>query len=121
MADRTVDSDGDGFTNEQEFLFNFEPLNPANHNLQWISSETVGAAKYPTFSFTSAIGSKIEYFVDWSSDLKQWSSGELDVDLFMLPGSPVNNGDGSQTVTLRFKVDPATMPPLFFRLQAEEP
>lgn len=120
-AGRTADPDGDGFTNEQEFLFNFDPRNPAKHNLPWISSETVEDAEYPTFSFTSAIGSEINYFVDWSSDLKQWNSGELDVDLIMLPGSPANNGDGSETHTLLFKDKHATTPRLFFRLQAEKP
>ena len=61
------------------------------------------------------------YPLDWSSDLAQWNWGELGVDLIMLPGSPANNGDGSQTVTLRFKDATATTPSLFFRLQAEEP
>ena len=120
-ADRTADADGDGFTNGQEFLLNFEPWNPANRNLPRISSETVDDKEYPTFSFTSAIGSEINYFVNWSSDLAQWNNGVLNVDLFMLPGSPANNGDGSQTVTLRFKDDHATTPHLFFQLEAQEP
>lgn len=121
VAGRAVDVDGDGFTNEQEFLFNLNPLDPANLNLPWISIETEEAAEYPTFSFQPAIGSGINYFVDWSSDLEQWNTGALNVDLFMLPGSPASNGDGSETISLRYKDDITTVPNLFFRLRAQEP
>ena len=85
-----------------------------------ISVTTVDSVDYLTVSFTPEAGSTMTYTVEVSTDLDLWEDGVKDVDFFDLPGSPVDNGDGTMTIHLRYKdgIDDQTR--FFIRLRADQ-
>lgn len=85
-----------------------------------ISVTTVDSVDYLTVSFTPEAGSTMTYTVEVSTDLEVWQNGVIDVDFFDLPGSPVDNGDGTMTIHLRYKDRINDQTRFFVRLSADQ-
>jgi hypothetical protein len=73
-ARRTNDVDGDGLTNEQEFLFGFDPGNP-NQRLIMSVEQTVEKGRQLVINRVIPIG---EFRVEWTTDLLLgWPNSEI--------------------------------------------
>ena len=106
------DDDGDGMVNLLEYGFGNPPLTASPPPQQ--SIVTTGGADYLALTFRRRIGSTdISYVVEATSDLTSgpWLAGPVQL------GSPVDNGDGTETVTYRDLVPTASTTTRFLRLR----
>lgn len=120
FAEAWADPDGDGITNFEEYLFGLNPKT-ADRNALPHEGTLVDEAvqkKYFTFTYRRTIGvSSLEYIVETSTDLGTWTPNPPN---FEEAGAPVNNGDGTETVTLKMMepIDEASFN--FIRLRVVE-
>lgn len=87
--------------------------------LPTVSVETVNSVDYLAISYTPEAGSTMTYTVEVSTDLEMWQDGVTNVDFLDLPGSPVDNGDGTMTIRLRYKDRIEDRDRFFIRLRAD--
>ena len=121
-ADGNLDVDGDGYSNAYEFLFGMNPRDGSGSGAPNVGNVTNNSLKYLgiTFNRRTDTSVPITYTIEYSSDLINWTSGVIGVDLEHLPSSPSNNGNGTETVSLRYYQDQSMAPNLFFRVNAKE-
>lgn len=122
-TDKTLplaDSDGNGISNLLRFSFGILPGSSAQMpNLPTLAEPAnVGAVNYLTISFRrrTAIPQGVTYAVEQSTNLAAaWST--LDATALQV-GSPIPNGDGTETVTVRSSLPlTPTSPPIFLRVR----
>ena len=104
------DPDGDGFSNEFEYMMGLNPTNTTNARLPTLS--IVGGA--PTFTYTCRIDVPIKYIVQTSTDMQEWDVADMIFEI----SEP--NGDGTSTITVTSNINLSSDPQLFFRVQATE-
>lgn len=121
----TGDDDNDGTSNLGEYFLGTHPLNPASTGrpVQSVQTVSVGGVvgSYLTLTFTRAIGrDDASAIVEAVSDLASpaWVAASM-------VGVPLNNGNGTETITYRHP-DPMPSPPTggtrqFLRLRITQP
>ncbi|MEI8043799.1 MAG: hypothetical protein WCL11_20480, partial [Verrucomicrobiota bacterium] len=108
-ADYAADPDGDGLKNIFEYAFKLNPTNAASVAFPAgsIESDHIVLTYRERLGGTGTVGvdytaDGVTYTVQVASDLNSaWQSGSSLVEL--VPGSRVNNGDGTETVSVRLK------------------
>lgn len=110
VSGRLGDPDGDGFSNEFEYMMGLNPTNTTNARLPTLS--IVGGA--PTFTYTCRIDVPIKYIVQTSTDMQEWDVADMIFEI----SEP--NGDGTSTITVTSNINLSSDPQLFFRVQATE-
>jgi hypothetical protein len=99
-----ADAEGDGLTNLQEFAFARNPLVPDAGDPFPAALATDGAGgPYLTTQYRRSLAAmNLQFFTDTSADLSSWEPGAG-----VQVGAAVNNGDGTETVSVRDAI-PAT-------------
>ncbi|MGI9239630.1 MAG: CotH kinase family protein, partial [Verrucomicrobiales bacterium] len=93
------DPDSDGVVNLFEYSGGTDPLNASSVAGPAVGIAAAGADEFPTITYTRRRDrTDLSYLVEVSTDLASWDSG---VGFTVQVGAPVNNGDGSETVTVR--------------------
>ncbi len=109
-----ADPDRDGLTNFWEFAYGLDPLVADAAGAMSTSFVKDGAdGPFLTLQFrrnTSALN--LEYHVDAGPSLSP-----LSLDGAVMIGTPVNNGDGTETILMRDTITPAEQPQRFIRLR----
>ena len=108
-----IDADLDGLPNLLEFALGRHPLIADAGGALTPDTIVDGGARYLTIQFrrnTGALG--IEIHGDSSGELGNWN-----LDGSVQHGTPVNNGDGTETVTLRDTVPMTDHAQRFLRLR----
>ena len=97
IAGAMADPDCDGLCNLLEYAFNLNPNSATSSSSPVAGHQSVGGQEYLTLTFRrrTTVPLDLVYTVESSSDLLTWSPESI------LVGSPVNNGDGSEGVTIR--------------------
>ena len=102
------DFDGGGAVNLLERAFNTDPTNPSDDYMPAPGVIEIAEDLYPTITYRQKTGGNgttgidyvaegLQYAVETATDLNgNWTSGEV-----VLDGPPIDNGDGSETVTVR--------------------
>jgi phosphodiesterase/alkaline phosphatase D-like protein len=110
----SVDDDGDGFTNGQEFLFQTNPRDPTS--LPNLTSNVIMAAGEVTVDFSSPfpLGSEqCIMIMEASSDLDEWFS--LPSNSYQEIGRNSNPAAGTTQITIRFTEPIAGQPAQYYR------
>ncbi len=121
VTDPLGDFDHDGISNFLEYAFLTNPKQP--QTIQPVSYANVnvpGEGDFPAISFRQRFDAEApQYVVQVSGDLTTWTSN-LDgpTAVTEMVGSPVDNGDGTFTTTVRVLAPPA---PCFLRVRASQP
>jgi hypothetical protein len=94
------DPDGDGLSNYGEFAYGLSPYLPDTKAATYSIGYDGANGPYLMVSFRRSLSivggtNGVTYNVDLSGGLPAWGSGAVQV------GLPVNNGDGTETVTYR--------------------
>lgn len=110
ISDRVSDTDGDGLSNEFEYIMGLNPKAASNARLPSVSI----SAGRPAFTYTYRTDAAITYTVQTSTDLKTWTPANVSA------GTPQPNGDGTSTITVVSNVSTSSAPKQFFRVQAVE-
>ena len=123
-TDPLGDIDSDGIVNFLEYAFLLDPTQSQSiQPLAYGSVMVPGQGEFPAISYRRRFDTEApEYLVTVSSDLVNWKSN-LDGSAVTQPfGIPVNNGDGTSTVTERLllPIGPAN-PRRFLRVSAFSP
>ncbi|MGJ8651541.1 MAG: malectin domain-containing carbohydrate-binding protein [Opitutaceae bacterium] len=127
LKDATLDSDGDGIVNLLEHAFQSDPLDVLDAGLKApkLQMATVDGELYLEFSFRRIRGGEgalvdeytadgVTYRVECSSSLGgEWVSG---AEVVTQVGAPVDNGDGTETVTVRAVQSNSEATSMFMRL-----
>ncbi len=111
----TADDDGDGLANLCEYALGLDPKAPSlQPAIIGVQNYLVGnvAADYLTLTYTRPMGrDEIAYSVEASGDLTAaWSAA-------VLVSGPVNNGNGTETLTYRHPSPRTAQPQQFLRLR----
>jgi hypothetical protein len=116
----TADPDGDGMPNLEEYAFGLNPK-VSDSGLAWPypSVSTVDGTNYLAITFRQILyNTDISYTVQVSGDLINWFSG---TGYTTTVGPPVDNGDGSETVTVRDDVPANAATARFIRVNISRP
>jgi hypothetical protein len=120
IGGRTADPDGDGIDNVREWVHGLDPLTWDSDSC--VSTEIEKHAdgqSYLTMHYRRSLAATgVSIFVDTASDLAAWNLGNG-----VTVGTPVNNGDGTETVTSRdtVPVSSSSSPVRFIRLRIAVP
>ncbi len=118
------DFDGDGSANIIERAFNSDPTSGSSHYKVVSSMQQASGSDYLSISYRQLQGGTgttgfdytvagLTYTVEYDSDLVDpWSSGSV----FQV-GSAIDNGDGTETVTVRLTTDISNETKQFIRLK----
>lgn len=103
LADDLADQEGDGVKNLLEFAFGMNPYAGGQRDRMPKGAEaTHNSQRYLAISFRRRIGeTSIAYEVEESDNLSTWTTLNIPTQQV---GLPVNNGDGTETVTVRASV-----------------
>ena len=128
LAADAADPDGDGVPNRLKRALGGKPGVPDVSRLPEFGTVTVDGMEYPTLSFRRLAGGGegptgpyeargLRYRLEQSGDLHSWTSGKTAT---VLHGTPFDEGDGTESVTVRSlqAVEPGQ--PLFLRLTVDE-
>jgi len=131
LAQPLSDPDGDGWVNLMEFAQGFSPTSPSGSQTEMGIRAVTNAVSTnaPSFSFRRRIGSGtgttesgytvdgITYTLKASPTLTtpSWQTGSS---VLQQVGTPVNNGDGTETVTVRIL---GTNPASFLKMEVSTP
>lgn len=111
-----ADPDGDGLPNLAEYALGREPR-VSDASAAWTSAiQNISGSDYLTLTFRRLVNAPdLAYEVQSTSDLTNLASWTADP---VLVGSPVANGDGTETVTYRDSVEASSAAPRrFLRVQ----
>ena len=93
----SADPDGDGLSNLQEWAQGSDPTNPGKSSVSSAVETHTDGQPYLTISYRRNLGATgLNAFADSSAGLGTWS-----LNTGAAVGSPVNNGDGTETVKFR--------------------
>jgi hypothetical protein len=97
------DNDHDGTCNFLEYAFLTDPSRATAAPPPGYETVTIpGAGEFPAISFRQRFDTEApQYVVEVSSDLTNWTSNADGPAVTASVGSPVDNGDGTSTVTVR--------------------
>ena len=119
------DNDSDGISNYREYAFGTDPSQAdATAPYAFHAQSVAELGEFPTFSFRRRFDTEApDYVVDMSSDLVNWQSNvEGQPEIIIEVNPPVDNGDGSWTVTVRYALPfESAGPNNFFRLKMTSP
>ena len=91
-----ADRDGDGISTLLEFALALDPNHSDSSGLPSAEQVTVGADDYLAITFTRPRKPlNVSYTVELTRDLTTWTGGAVMV------GTPIDQGDGTETVTFR--------------------
>lgn len=116
LGGNAADPDGDGIPNLLEYALGSDPKTANAARLPAFGRTTVGGEEYLTLTFPrlSAASPAVSYTIEESLDrLATWNTIDLTAQLV---GPPVNQGDGTELVTVRSTV-PLTAGSGFLRLR----
>jgi hypothetical protein len=123
QAGNEQDPDQDGLSNLEEFAFGGDPEDAGDANTirPFGSIEPSGASQHFEFDYRrlTNLYSEIHYTVQVSDNLAadSWQTGSAS---FEVLGAPLDNGDGTETVTIRLVENTADAPKQFVRLKIEQ-
>jgi CotH kinase protein/Lamin Tail Domain len=108
-----IDFDRDDLINLLEYATSSNPKDGASRRLPTASVVTVGGERYAALTFRSPKNAlDLTYTLETSHDLGPWSAGAKRV------GAATDNGDGTETVTLRSRLpEPTPHTSTFLRLR----
>ena len=111
----TADPDADGVPNLAEYALGLSPKAPNPNGLPVASVQNLGGTNYLTIAYEQVLyDTDISYTVQISDDLVTWNSGPA----FTAPvGSPVDNGDGTETWLVQDLIPSDTTTARFIRLK----
>jgi len=118
VADDLADLEGDGVKNLAEFAFGMNPFAGGQHDrMPKGALATHNSQRHLAISFRRRIGeTSIAYEVEESNNLSTWTPLNIPAQQV---GLPINNGDGTETVTVRATVPmegPGSQPKCFLRV-----
>jgi hypothetical protein len=114
----TADPDGDGIPNLTEYAFNMNPKTADVSGLPVMGTSNVGGSDYLTISYKQVLfNTDITCTVQVSSNLTTWSSGTG----FTVLVSDVDNGDGTETITVRDTTPISSATNRFIRVHVSRP
>ncbi len=106
-----ADPDHDGIPNLLEYAFGFDPKIANSTPYQTVAIQSVNGTNYLTLSFRYVpTATDLTYNPQCGPSMTSWSSALMQV------GSPVTNGDGTQTLTYRDNVPTSQAAQRFMRL-----
>ena len=113
-----ADPEVDGLTNVMEYFMGLNPK--VNDSAIGVTSSTMmvgGTGPFLTISFRQSLSlaATVTFAVEGSSDLTTWDNQTT------LVGTPVNNGDGTQTLTYRDNIPIPGNPKRFLHVKAIVP
>jgi len=120
LADSTIsgdmaDPDHDGIPNLLEYAFGLDPKAPDTANLPSVAVQNVGGTNYLTVTFRRVpSASDLSYTPQSGGAVGTWNGAPV------LVGTPVNNPDGTQTVTYRDSVSSTGVSRRFMRVQVTD-
>jgi len=123
QAGNEQDPDQDGLSNLEEFAFGGDPIDAGDANTIRPSGsvEPSGASQHFEFDYRrlTNLYSEIHYTLQVSDSLAadSWQTGSAS---FEVVGAPLDNGDGTETVTIRLIESTADAPKQFIRLKVEQ-
>ncbi len=124
LTNATVSGDtaspaGDGIANLTKYAFNLKPFVPVTGGLPVDSLQTIGGTHYLSITFNQVLfATDISYIVQVSGDMATWNSGPG----YTAPvGTPIDNGDGTETVTVQDVVPVSAANSRFIRVQINGP
>lgn len=114
IAGDQADADGDGLPNLLEYAGKLNPNSPSRVNAPSSQPATVSGSSYLALTFRRLVApADVTCTVEASSDLTTWSPATAVV------GTPIVNGDGTETVTIRDFRPIGSDTKRFLRLRAE--
>lgn len=115
-----ADPAGDGIPNLEKYAFGLNPLVSTNGASLTVGSvQSVGGTNYLSITFKTILyNTDISYTVQVSGDLVNWFSG---AGYTTQVGTPLDNGDGSETVTVLDNVAMTAATARFIRLSISLP
>ena len=112
-----ADYDGDGLTNFEEYLLSTNPKDPNTDGGVKIDTIEIAGVEYLIIKYDRNTGvSGVTQRVEIGDDLEEWKFGPAFTEVFIVS----NNGDGTQTVTIRILEPFDDLERLFVRLVLEE-
>jgi hypothetical protein len=111
----TADPDSDGIPNLMEYALGLSPKAPNSSGLPVASIQNIGGTNYLAVAYKQVLyDTDISYTVQVSGDLVTWNSGpSFTADV----GSPVDNGDGTETWLIQDLIPSDTTTARFIRLK----
>ena len=110
---------GDGIPNLMKYAFDLNPFVAGTGGLPELTVQNVGGSNYLAISYTRVLFvTDISYTVQVSDDLATWNSGPS---FTAQLGPPIDNGDGTQTVTVQDLVPIDSAAKRFIRVQISHP
>ena len=116
-----ADPDGDGFANYFEFALGLNPtLRDSRAVAPHVGKITAAGSDWLAISFRrrKAVPPGVNYLVEESTDLATWSAIDSAANQV---GTPIDQLDGTELVTIRGTHSPGTTPPAFLRLRISAP
>ena len=114
----TADPDGDGIPNLAEYAFNTNPKTADLSGLPVMGTVNVGGSDYLALSYLQVLfNTDITCTVQVSGDLTTWNSGPG----FTAVVSTVDNGDGTETITVRDTTPISSATKRFIRVHISRP
>ncbi len=108
-----ADPDQDGIVNLREFAFNLQPKTASQTGTPTGTVQSISGSRYLTLTFRRQLAApELTYTVQTNSTLSDpWTGGAV------LVGTPVSNGDGTETVTYRDSIAQTAAARRFMKLQ----
>ena len=116
-----ADPDGDGFANYFEFALGLNPtMRDSRAVAPHVGKITAAGSDWLAISFRrrKAVPPGVNYLVEESTDLATWSAVDSAANQV---GTPIDQLDGTELVTIRGTHSPGTTPPAFLRLRISAP
>ena len=109
-----ADPDNDGARNLMEYALGLNPRAGDADGLPLVVVQQIGGQRYLSLRYRRVLfATDITYTVEVSGDLATWNSG---LGFTVAVGSPVDNGDGTETVTVRDVIPMDSTTTRFLRL-----
>jgi hypothetical protein len=115
-----ADPDGDGLDNFAEYAFGTNPADPRSLPTIRARLSGTGPQRSFTFTFRRRAGSALDYVIETSPDLKQWSTNDITLRLLQGPRN-LFDGTGTSEVTYSLSSPSPTSLSGFLKVRASSP